>query len=69
MTAWEYLRHLPYLWSRERFGYASNAEKKRWIQQGALLFNGEKMEWNEEIDFPIGTIVLFPNGKNRITLR
>lgn len=67
MTAWELLRDLRFIWSRERSGFATNAEKKRWLQNGAVLINGERADWNEKLDFPIGSLVLFPKG-NRVTL-
>ncbi len=63
-----WLREFPYLWSRERDGWASNSEKKRWLQNGALLLNGERVAWDEPLDFPIFSAVLFPKGK-RITLK
>ena len=53
--------------SRERTGKASNSELKRWLQNGAVVVNGEKLLWNEEMDFPVNSVVLFPKG-NRVTL-
>lgn len=47
----------------------SNVEPRCWIQQGAVLINGERVEWNEEIDFPLTSVVLFPkNPQSRCTL-
>lgn len=69
MTAWEWLIDINkscHFMSRERTGRASNSELKRWIQNKALIINGEPMEWNEEIDFTIVSVVLFP--KNPVTL-
>jgi hypothetical protein len=45
----------------------SNAELKRWIRTGSVLWNGEKCEVNEEIDFPVFNLVFFPKSKNRTT--
>lgn len=71
MNAWEFLRSLHELCSfqtREgkKVGKASSSELKRWIQNKALIINGETVDWNEEIDFPVFSVVLFP--KNPITL-
>lgn len=54
---------------RERgFPPASNSELRRWCQQGAVVINGRKMNWNDEVQFPIQSFVLFPSGKARTTL-
>lgn len=50
----------------KKVGRASNSELRRWIQNKAVLFNNESVELNEEIDFPIFSLILFP--KNPITL-
>ena len=47
-------------------GKASASELKRWLQNGAVVVNGEKVSWDEEMDFPIFSFVLFP--KNPVTL-
>jgi len=69
MNAWEFLIDLNkvcHFMSRERQGKASNGELKRWTMNKALVINGEKVGWNEEIDFKINSVVLFP--KNPVTL-
>jgi hypothetical protein len=43
----------------------SKSELKRWFKNGVIQCNGEKLEWNEEMDFPIISFVLFPNNKKR----
>ena len=55
------------LWSRERVAVASKSELQRWFNAGNVVMNGERVEWNESMDFPLISVVLFPNGK-RITL-
>ena len=50
----------------KKVGKASTSELRRWIQNKALLINGETVEVNEEIDFPVFSVVLFP--KNPVTL-
>ena len=50
----------------KKVGKASTSELRRWIQNKALLINGETVEINEIIDFPVFSVVLFP--KNPVTL-
>ena len=71
LTAWAFLRELHtvcHFQTREgkKVGDASMSELKRWIQNKALHLNGEPVAWDELIDFPIISVVLFP--KNRTTL-
>ena len=70
MNALQWLRqfeHLPM--SRERASTpVSNSELKRWIKNGSVLFNAEKVDVNEEIDFPVFSLVFFPKVKSRTTL-
>ena len=71
MTSIQFLTNLHQVCSfqtREgkKVGKASTSELRRWIQNKALLINGEPVEINEEIDFPVFSVVLFP--KNPITL-
>ncbi len=47
---------------------ASNSEIRRWIEQGAVLFNHERMKPDEPIDFRIYSLVLFPKSAKRVTL-
>jgi len=49
-----------------RVGRASTSELKRWCLNKAVLVNGEPLSWDEEIDFPIFSVIFFP--KNKITL-
>lgn len=70
MTAWEYLRELHtvcHFMSRERTGKASSSELKRWLQSQAVLLNGRRIKWDEEVDFPVEQLILFPK-KNRTTI-
>ena len=50
----------------KRVGEASGSELKRWLQNGAVVVNGEKVAWDEEMDFLIFSFVLFP--KHPVTL-
>lgn len=44
---------------------ASSSEIQRWIERGSVLFNGERVQFDEEIDFPIISLVL--TSKNNTT--
>ena len=71
MTAWEFLKNLHEVCNfqtREgkKTGKASNSELKRWIQNKVLIINGEAVAFDEQIDFPIFSVVLFP--RHPITL-
>ena len=65
MIAWDFMAGFG-VWSRERTGAASRSEVKRWLQNHAVVCNGERLEWDEEMDFPVHSLVLFP--KNPVTL-
>lgn len=72
LTAWDWLKSLHeicHFQTKEgkKVGKATNSELKRWIQNKALIINGEVVEWNELIDFPIFSVALFTKH-NRITL-
>lgn len=43
----------------------SNSELRRWINQGVVLFNTERVNIEEEIDFPVFSLVIFPKSKNK----
>jgi hypothetical protein len=48
---------------------ASNSELRRWIGNGSVLINHERCTWDEEIDFVVHSLVLFPGSiKKRCTL-
>ena len=70
MTAWEYLRELNSVCrfhSRERTGIATNSELKRWLQNQSVQLNNRRIKWNEEVDFPVNQLILFPKRK-RVTI-
>ncbi len=47
----------------------SNSELRRLMSEGAILFNGAKVDWMDEVVFPITSLVFFQSGKKRTTLR
>lgn len=71
MTLFDFIKELDKLCnfqSIERDGKASNSEIKRWIQNGAIVVNGNKpRDPFIEIEFPITSMILFPKGR-RTTL-
>lgn len=48
-----------------RSSKASKSELKRWLENGVVEVNGEKLEWNEPMDFPIFQLVLFPTNPHK----
>ncbi len=70
MTHWDFLKELNtgcHFMSRERSGRASNSELKRWLQNRAVEVNGTRPRFNDEVQFPITSMVLFPK-RGRVTL-
>ncbi len=47
---------------------ASKSEVARWIKAGAVIVNGETLEPDEQMDFDVFSLVLFPKGR-RVTLK
>jgi hypothetical protein len=71
MTAFEFLKELHtvcHFQTREgrKVGKASSNELKRWFDNGAVVINGKRVGWRNEVAFPITSMVLFP--KNPVTL-
>jgi len=62
------LHNVCHFQSREgkKTGRASNSEIRRWFANKAIICNAEKLSFDEEMDFPIISLVLFPN--NPVTL-
>jgi hypothetical protein len=56
------------LFSRERLAFASKSELRRWCDAGSVHFNAEPVAWDELINFPISSVVIFPGAKRQITL-
>ncbi len=70
MTALAWLKVVHetcYFTSRERTGVASNSELRRWLSNGAVRVNRERVGPDEEMAFPLTSVVLFPSG-NTVTL-
>jgi hypothetical protein len=56
------------MFSVEKFQVASNSEKRRWLQNKAVIINGERPGPDTMLDFPLGQLVFFPKGNRRITM-
>lgn len=46
----------------------SNGELRRHITQGGVLINGERITCDEQIDFPVFSVVFFPKAHRRTTI-
>lgn len=46
---------------------ASNSDLRRWVEQGAIRFNGKILKPNDMLDFPIISVVLFPKSDTQYT--
>ena len=45
----------------------SNGELRRLCRQKGVLINGEPIDYAEEVDFPVFSIVFFPKSPSRRT--
>ena len=45
----------------------SNGELRRHLQQGGVLVNSERIAPNEDVDFPVFSLVFFPKSNARRT--
>jgi hypothetical protein len=51
--------------TKDKTGPATNGELRRWIQQGALEVNFQKIDINDPWPPVIKSVVLFPKSKNK----
>jgi hypothetical protein len=71
LTALQYMTRINAMgpfWNYDENKPASNSALRRWLEQGAILFNSERIMPLDLIDFPIYSLVMFPKGKRRCTL-
>jgi hypothetical protein len=48
---------------------ASGSAVRRWLQEGSLVIDGERISPDEMLDYPIWSVVLFPkSNERRVTL-
>lgn len=70
MTAFEYLKSLPYLpvslqrgKGKEIYGRPSNSEIRRWLVNKSVRINGMNPLPEDQIFFPIIELIFFPTGR------
>lgn len=44
-------------------GPPSNSELRRWCDRKAVIINGMAHAWNDTVEFPIRSLVLFPKRR------
>ena len=68
MTALELLKSIPHLPMFIRNGHVAKAgtsQCKRWLQDKAVLINGQRPGPNDEVELPITELVFFPKSKEK----
>ena len=48
--------------------HPSNSELRRWVDQKAVVINGKHVKSDDEVEFPVNSMVFFPNGKRKTTV-
>lgn len=68
-TAYEWLLGLGRVgfWDVAEKKPASNSTLRRFIEQGAIRFNGKVVKPNDMLDFPILSVVMFPKSETQYT--
>lgn len=57
------------VWNHAEKKPASGTAIRNWIKEGTIQINGEKADFSEVLDYPIFSIVIFPNSSSkRITI-
>lgn len=47
---------------------SSNSQKRRWLQEGAVLLNGKRADCDDEMPTNINELIFFPSSKLKITM-
>jgi hypothetical protein len=66
-SALDFLLSFPFCPSSQG-GFASNAEKRRILENKAVIINGNKPGPNDIISFPLTELVFFPNSNKKVTI-
>lgn len=67
-SAWDWLRGLAWCpMSVERQGPATNSERRRWLQNKAVVVNGSALGPDDPMP-PVESLVFFPKGRRRTTM-
>lgn len=69
VTAYEWLMRQGKagFWDTSEKKPASNSTLRRYIEQGAIRFNGKVVKPNDLLDFPILSVVVFPKSEKQYT--
>lgn len=68
ITAYEFIRSIPWIPSNDDGDRASNSDIRRWFDRKAVIINGVKPDWRDEITLPVHELVFFPKGKRKTTM-
>jgi len=70
MPALQYLMPLVKgVWDHSSNKPASGSAVRRWISEGTIVVNGERVTADEMLDYPVFSVVVFPKSdRRRITL-
>lgn len=69
LSVMQHLSTVFFFWSRNANRPASNADLRAWIENGHVEINGFVCkDLDEEIDFPVVSMVLFKGAKTQLTL-
>jgi hypothetical protein len=68
MNALEFIKgfdHLPMVEKQNKAIKISNKEKKRLLENSAVLLNGKRPKPNDEIEFPVWQLIFFPKSDTK----
>ena len=71
ITAHEFLcsiTHVPCGMNGNKPVEASKSERRRWLENKAVIINGMRPEPDDEVTFPITELVFFPNSQRKCTM-
>lgn len=71
MPALEYLKDidpLPMTLHGNMPRRASNGDRRRWLQSGAVVINGERPGPDDLVELPVNSLVFFPKSKRKTTM-
>ena len=61
------MEFLPSSREGNKLGRPSKSELKRWLEKGSVIINEEKPSPNDEVCYPIKSLIFFPKG-DRVTM-
>jgi len=57
--------HVPMVERNGTFAKAGTTQRRRWLEQSAVLINGKRPKPNDEISFPVTEMVFFPKSQRK----